>query len=106
MTADDLQDLVDEAVARSGVVGAGAAVLHLGEVVEAASGMANVLTGLRARPETLFQVGSTTELHNAALVMTCVERGELDLSVGCTTSSHHARCSVRHRPATTNRSRG
>ncbi|TJY55405.1 beta-lactamase family protein [Sinimarinibacterium sp. CAU 1509] len=75
----ELQKLLDEALARHGVVGASLAVLRDGKVAAAASGMLNVDSGVRVRPESPFQIGSISKLFTATLAMQLVEEGRLDL---------------------------
>jgi len=53
------------------VVGASLAVLHRGEIVaEAATGHANLAAGVEATPETVFQIGSITNVWTATLAFT------------------------------------
>ena len=74
-----LQSLLDDVARSLGIVGAQLAVYDGDTVYEVATGYANLE---RRRPmsiNTLFQVGSTTKVFNAALVMSLVDRGDLDL---------------------------
>ncbi|WP_246268030.1 serine hydrolase domain-containing protein [Nonomuraea typhae] len=75
----DLQKRLDEAAAKHGVPGAAIAVWAGGELHEAATGVVNKNTGVEATPDSVFQVGSTTKVWTAALVMQLVEEGKLDL---------------------------
>jgi CubicO group peptidase (beta-lactamase class C family) len=84
MDAEELRQALEDAVREEGIVGAGAAFVHGGRVVEAAAGMANVAAGISATPDTLFQVGSTTKVINAALVMSVVDEGLVDLDTSVT----------------------
>lgn len=77
--AATLQLLLDDAAARLGIVGAAAAVWSGGELVEAATGVANAERALLVTTDTLFQIGSTTKVYNAALVMQLVDEGALEL---------------------------
>lgn len=65
------------------VVGATLAVLRLGdggdELVEAATGVLNVTTGVPATTASVFQIGSITKVWTATLVVQLVEEGLLDL---------------------------
>jgi CubicO group peptidase (beta-lactamase class C family) len=79
VSPDDLCALAAETGQRLGVAGAQVAVLDGGEVREGTYGTENVLTGTPVRPETLFQVGSTTKVLTAALVMQLVEQGVVGL---------------------------
>jgi CubicO group peptidase (beta-lactamase class C family) len=76
---DDLRDLAASIAGEIGVPGAQIAVLHNGTVLEGCAGLASVETGTPVTPDTLFQVGSTTKLHTAALVMQLVDEGRIDL---------------------------
>ncbi|KAB8194447.1 serine hydrolase [Nonomuraea phyllanthi] len=80
----DLKDRLDEAARRHGVPGAAIAVWTDGELREAATGVVNRATGVETTPDSVFQVGSTTKVWTAALVMQLVEDGlvGLDRPVG------------------------
>ncbi|WP_283134279.1 serine hydrolase domain-containing protein [Rhizohabitans arisaemae] len=75
----DLRRRLDEAIAKHGVPGASIAVSRDGEVVAVASGVLNLNTKVEATTDALFQVGSTTKVFTAALIMQLVEEGLLDL---------------------------
>jgi CubicO group peptidase (beta-lactamase class C family) len=62
-----------------GVPGASLAVWSEGRLVEAASGVVNLNTGVAATPEALFQIGSITKLYVSAMCMQLVEEGKLTL---------------------------
>jgi CubicO group peptidase (beta-lactamase class C family) len=74
-----LQELLDTMRASHGVVGASLAVLHDGAVTSVASGSLNLLTGVDATEDSLFQVGSITKPFTATLVMQLVEEGRVEL---------------------------
>ncbi|MEV0390975.1 serine hydrolase domain-containing protein [Nonomuraea sp. NPDC050643] len=80
----DLRDRLAEAAREHGVPGAAVAVWRDGELHEAATGVVNTATGVETTPDSVFQVGSTTKVWTAALVMQLVEDGlvELDGPVG------------------------
>jgi CubicO group peptidase (beta-lactamase class C family) len=80
----DLRDRLAEAAREHGVPGAAVAVWHDGELHEAATGVLNTATGVAATTDSVFQVGSTTKVWTAALVMQLVADGlaELDEPVG------------------------
>ena len=61
------------------VPGAALAVLADGEVIDAATGLLSLATGVEATPDSVFQIGSTTKLWTASLVMQLVDEGLLDL---------------------------
>ncbi|MEU6998011.1 serine hydrolase [Nonomuraea sp. NPDC046570] len=75
----DLQKRLDEAARAHGVPGAAVAVWTRGELVEAATGVVNANTGVETTPDSVFQVGSTTKVWTAALVMQLVEEGLVEL---------------------------
>jgi CubicO group peptidase (beta-lactamase class C family) len=75
----DLAELAREAASELGVVGAQIAVLHNGDVVEAAAGLESIDTRIRMSPDTLVAVGSTTKVLTAALVMQLVEDDAIEL---------------------------
>ncbi|SDK47026.1 serine hydrolase domain-containing protein [Nonomuraea jiangxiensis] len=80
----DLRDRLAEAARGHGVPGAAVAVWHDGELHEAATGVLNTVTGVEATTDSVFQVGSTTKVWTAALVMQLVADGlvKLDKPVG------------------------
>ena len=75
----DLQQLLDESAASLGIVGAQLAVFDGEAVHEFATGLAIRERNLAVTPDTLFQIGSTTKVFNAAVVMALVDEGMLDL---------------------------
>lgn len=75
---NDLQTLLDETIARSNIPGAVLAVLHGGEMVEAASGISNLLTGESMTAETLLPFGSVSKVLTATIILRLVERGKID----------------------------
>lgn len=74
-----LQAVLDGAAKALGVVGAQLAVFDGTTLHECATGMANRERGLAASTDTLFQIGSTTKVFNASMIMALVDRGVLDL---------------------------
>jgi CubicO group peptidase (beta-lactamase class C family) len=80
-----LRDWIDEslpALARQHrVPGAALAVLADTEVIDAATGLLSLATGVEATPDSVFQIGSTTKLWTASLVMQLVDDGLVDLDV-------------------------
>ena len=79
-----LQALLDETARALGIVGAQLAVFDGQNVAEFATGFANLERKLSVTPDTLFQIGSTTKVFNAALIMTLVDEGKLDLDTPVT----------------------
>lgn len=57
----DLQEVLAKSVADTGLPGAAVAVLHDGEVYEAAAGVLNLKTGVETTTDSLFQIGSITK---------------------------------------------
>lgn len=81
----ELQELLDEVARELGIVGAQLAVFDGETVYELATGHANLERRLEVTPDTLFQIGSTTKVFNAAVCLALVDRGELDLDEPVTT---------------------
>jgi CubicO group peptidase (beta-lactamase class C family) len=77
----DLDELVSDLAAELNIAGAQVAVLHDGEISEGVAGVENVDTGLPVVPETMFQIGSTTKVFTAALLMELVVAGKVGLDV-------------------------
>ena len=75
----DLQQLLDESAESLGIVGAQLAVFDGEAVHEFVTGLAIRERNLAVTPDTLFQIGSTTKVFNAAVVMALVDEGRLDL---------------------------
>ena len=75
----ELQQLLDESARSLGIVGAQLAVFDGEAVHEFATGLAIRERNVAVTPDTLFQIGSTTKVFNAALVMALVDEGALDL---------------------------
>ncbi|MFN0181031.1 MAG: serine hydrolase domain-containing protein [Gemmatimonadales bacterium] len=74
-----LQVLLDETARALGIVGAQVAVFDGQQIHEVATGFANRERQLAVTADTLFQIGSTTKVFNAALILTLVDEGKLDL---------------------------
>jgi CubicO group peptidase (beta-lactamase class C family) len=79
ITDTDLTQLAREAIAELGIAGAQVSVLHRGGISEGVAGVAHAETGLPVTPRTLFQIGSTTKVFTALLVMTLAEEGRIGL---------------------------
>ncbi|MFI6603652.1 serine hydrolase domain-containing protein [Nonomuraea sp. NPDC050536] len=75
----ELQETVQELVARSGVPGAVVGVLEDGRIETAAAGVANMNSGVEMTPDTLFLTGSITKVWTTTLLMSLVEQGLVDL---------------------------
>lgn len=76
---DSLQGRLDDLAREHRVPGASLAVLHDGDIWDCATGMLNLNTGVRATPDSLFQIGSITKVYTATLVMQLVDEGKVDL---------------------------
>jgi len=74
-----LQDELPALLARHRVPAAAVGVLHDGQVVDHASGILNLGTGVEATTDSLFQVGSITKLWTTDLVMQLVDEGRVGL---------------------------
>lgn len=79
LTAADLATWLSEAVARAGVPSASLAVLHGDELVVAQAGVLSVATGFPVSADSVFQVGSTTKVMTAAILLQLVDEGRLSL---------------------------
>jgi CubicO group peptidase (beta-lactamase class C family) len=60
------------------------AVIHNGRMMSAAAGVVNVETGVEARPNSLFQIGSITKSLTATLIMQAAEEGLIDIDTPIT----------------------
>jgi CubicO group peptidase (beta-lactamase class C family) len=74
-----LQQLVDDIARELGIVGGQMALFDGQQIHEFSTGLANRERGLKVTSDTLFQIGSTTKVFNAAMIMTLVDEGVLDL---------------------------
>jgi CubicO group peptidase (beta-lactamase class C family) len=75
----DLDALATETAAELGIVGAQIAVLHRRSLSLGVAGVANIATGLPVTADTMFQIGSTTKIFTALLVMGLVDEKRIDL---------------------------
>src|SRR5689334_23030969 len=75
----DLDAYIREQMARWTVPGITVGVLHGSERETRAYGVTSLETGYPMRPDTLFLIGSIGKVYTAALVMTLVDEGTLDL---------------------------
>ena len=78
------QGRLDELAKRHRVPGAALGILRVrpngeDELVELATGVLNVETGVEATPDSVFQIGSMTKVWTATLAMQLVDEGKLDL---------------------------
>lgn len=75
----ELDEVIREQLARWTVPGVVVAVLHDGMRETRAYGVTSLETGYPIRPDTVFPIGSISKVYTAALVMTLVDKGVLDL---------------------------
>lgn len=75
----DAQDALDALARRHGVPGAVLAVAEGEELLDFATGVLNVDTGVETTADSIFQIGSNTKLFTATLVMQLVDAGAVDL---------------------------
>jgi len=76
----DLQAALDAACETHNVPGASAALFDGERAYLAASGIANVTTGIEVTPDTLMHIGSITKVINATILMQLVEDGAVSLA--------------------------
>src|ERR1700724_3363865 len=79
MDSRELQAAVDAARREHDVPGVSAALYADGSVTLAASGVANVTSGVESTTDTLMHIGSITKVINATLLMQLVDEGSVDL---------------------------
>ncbi len=75
----ELNEILEKYRREDHVPGVTLAVRAGGEVVECASGVLSLDTGVEATPDSLFQIGSVTRTFTATLVMQLVDEGLVDL---------------------------
>jgi CubicO group peptidase (beta-lactamase class C family) len=74
-----LRDLFNDAVRRSGIIGAQLSLIKGGEQIDLAAGAADAERGVPMTTDTVTQIGSITKVFNATVVGSLVEEGLLDL---------------------------
>jgi CubicO group peptidase (beta-lactamase class C family) len=74
-----LRQLFEDAVKRSGAFGAQLSIIKGGQQIDLSAGFAHAPRGLAMTPDTLMQIGSVTKVFNAAVIVSLVEEGVLDL---------------------------
>ncbi|MDT9600216.1 serine hydrolase domain-containing protein [Sphingosinicella rhizophila] len=79
-----LQSRVEALAAEANVTGIAVGISIGGEKILAHHGIANAETGAAVRADTLFAAGSVTKVFNAALFMTLVDDGLIDLDAPVT----------------------
>jgi CubicO group peptidase (beta-lactamase class C family) len=78
------QRRLDELSTQHKVPGASLAILDGGEVTAAASGVANMGTGVETTTDSVFQIGSITKVWTTTLLMQLADEGKLDLDAPLT----------------------
>jgi CubicO group peptidase (beta-lactamase class C family) len=78
---DQIQELFAKAMRVSGAVGAQLSIIQDGEQLDLVHGLANAERAIPMTVDTLIQCGSVTKVLNAAMIMSLVEKGRLDLDV-------------------------
>jgi CubicO group peptidase (beta-lactamase class C family) len=76
-----VQARLAELIERHHVPGAVLGVLLDGATSVTAAGVLNVETGVRATPDSLFQIGSITKVYTATLALQLADEGALDIDV-------------------------
>src|SRR5215213_131181 len=79
--AMSVQARLDALAERHHVPAAVVGVLRDGDVEVVATGVLNVETGVRATPDSLFQIGSITKVYTATLALQLADEGTLDIDV-------------------------
>ncbi len=84
-TLQDVEAWINEQlpklIERYGVPGAAVAVLADGDVIDQATGVLSTATGVEATPDSLFQIGSITNVWTATMVMQLVDEGLVDIDL-------------------------
>lgn len=75
----EIQELLAAACREARVPGATLAVFRGDELIELATGVVNLDTGVETTPDSLFQIGSISKVFTATLVMQLVDEGLVDL---------------------------
>ncbi|HEX2851138.1 MAG TPA: serine hydrolase domain-containing protein [Acidimicrobiales bacterium] len=75
----DIQDRLDALARRHRVPGATLAIAAGDELLDFATGVLNVNTGVETTTDSVFQIGSNTKLLTTTLVMQLVDAGRVDL---------------------------
>jgi len=76
-----VQARLDALAERHHVPAAVVGVLRDGDVEVVATGVLNVETGVRATPDSLFQIGSITKVYTATLALQLADEGTVDIDV-------------------------
>ena len=79
LNEQQIRKLFNKAVKISGTVGAQLSIIKDGQQLDFTYGLANAELNIPMTQDTIIQIGSTTKIFNAMVVMTLVEEGLLDL---------------------------
>ncbi|MGH9195019.1 MAG: serine hydrolase domain-containing protein, partial [Acidimicrobiia bacterium] len=74
-----IQSRLRSLIRKHKVPGAALGILSDGQVTEVAAGVVNLNTGVKATPDTVWQIGSMTKAWTATVVMQLVDEGLVDL---------------------------
>lgn len=77
----EVNDLFERAVAIAGAVGVQLSIIRGDSQIDFVSGLANSNSGIPLTHDTVIQIGSVTKVFNAAMIMSLVERGSLQLDI-------------------------
>ena len=75
----DLQSLLEQRLAEHHIAGASIAIFDHGKIYTASAGYANSMTGVQVDDHTIFQIGSTTKVLTATLLMILSDQGKVNL---------------------------
>mgnify|MGYP001175816701 FL=1 len=76
---EHLQEEIEAALAKHNGVGVSVAIYQGGELVQAAAGLANNVSGVEMTTDTVMHIGSITKIFNTTLVMQLVDEGVVSL---------------------------
>ena len=79
ITLDNLQHYAESLTEHGGVPAVSLAVWRDNTLSQAAAGVLNIETGVKATPDAIFQIGSITKVFTASLVMQLVDQGRVNL---------------------------
>ncbi len=78
-TLKNLQSILEERIASHHIAGASIAIYDHGKIHCASAGFANTATGVTVDDRTIFQIGSTTKVLTATLIMMLRDQGKVEL---------------------------
>lgn len=83
-TLANLQSLLEQRIADHHIAGASIAIFDHGKIHTVSAGYANSVTGVEVDDRTIFQIGSTTKVLTATLLMILSDQGKVDLDAPVT----------------------